>query len=428
MSAAAGSIEPLKRTPLFDLHLELGAKMVPFAGYDMPVQYPLGVLKEHLWTREKAGLFDVSHMGFGFADGPSHAAIVAALETLMPADFANLPLGKIRYSQLLNDDGGIIDDLMVTRSISTDDDGGLLLVVNASRKEIDIAHMNARLPAGCKAALWPRLGVAARCRDRAPPMCWRKHAPAAAALAFMTASAMTFDGLDCHISRSGYTGEDGFEIAVPAKHAEQVARTLLARPRRAADRPRRPRQSCGSKPASASTATTSTRRPARSRPISCGRCRSGGGRKVAFQAPPASSANSRQGPRRKRVGIKPDGRQPAREGTKVLDAAGREVGVITSGGFGPSVNGPVAMGYVDAAAAAVGTPLQLIVRDKPLAGLGGGAAVPSAPVQAVMRAVRTTSPRISSSRRRPGSVCGAGSLHRSGAHTGPGLRRDDDSG
>src|SRR5262245_17895137 len=142
MSDAPASDQPLGRTPLYALHVALGAKMVPFAGYEMPVQYPLGILKEHLHTRASAGLFDVSHMGQAFLIGPTHAATAAALEALVPADILNLKPGQQRYTQLLNDAGGIIDDLMVTRSASETDDGRLFLVVNASRKQVDYAHIS----------------------------------------------------------------------------------------------------------------------------------------------------------------------------------------------------------------------------------------------------------------------------------------------
>src|SRR5215470_8291650 len=150
MSAEPVQNQPLKRTPLYDLHVSLGAKMVPFAGYEMPVQYPLGILKEHLATRAGAGLFDVSHMGQAHMAGPDHATTARALEALVPADIAGLAPGQQRYSQLLNDEGGIIDDLMVTRPASAQDDGRLMLVVNASRKAVDFAHIAVRLPPDVK--------------------------------------------------------------------------------------------------------------------------------------------------------------------------------------------------------------------------------------------------------------------------------------
>src|SRR5262245_62421292 len=148
MSAAPAHNQLLKRTPLYDLHVALGAKMVPFAGYEMPVQYPLGILKEHLNTRAEAGLFDVSHMGQANLDGPDHATTARALEVLVPADIVGLAPGQQRYSQLLNDDGGIIDDLMVTRPVAAKDDGRLLVVVNAARKDVDVPHIQNWLPSG----------------------------------------------------------------------------------------------------------------------------------------------------------------------------------------------------------------------------------------------------------------------------------------
>ena len=168
MSATSNPEPSLERTPLYDLHVSLGARMVPFAGYEMPVQYPLGILKEHLHTRASAGLFDVSHMGQAFLVGPDHATTANALETLVPADIANLGPGQQRYTQLLNDDGGIIDDLMVTRSVSADDDGSLMLVVNASRKEVDYAHIAAQLPDDVRLQPAPERGLLALLRCQRP--------------------------------------------------------------------------------------------------------------------------------------------------------------------------------------------------------------------------------------------------------------------
>ncbi len=357
---------PLKRTPLYDLHVSLGAKMVPFAGYEMPVQYPLGVLKEHLHTREKAGLFDVSHMGQAMvvaADG-RHETVARALEALMPADLLNLAPGRQRYSQLLTDDGGIIDDLMVTRSPSTADDGGLMLVVNASRKDVDYAHIAARLPGGVRLVAMPERALIALQGPTAKTVMARL-APKATALAFMQAASGELGPFDCHFSRSGYTGEDGYEISMVAKNAVAAAKLLLAEDGvqaiglGARDSLRLEAGLClygheldeTISPVEADLVWSMQKR----------RREEGG-----FPGAARIQAELAGGARRRRVGIRPDGRAPAREGTEIQSAAGEPIGVITSGGFGPSANGPIAMGYVAAAHAAPGTALQLIVRGKPL--------------------------------------------------------------
>src|SRR6185503_8287396 len=214
--------EPLKRTPLYDLHFALGAKMVPFAGYEMPVQYPLGILKEHLHTRAHAGLFDVSHMGQAFLIGPDHATTAAALEALVPADILDLKPGQQRYTQLLNDDGGIIDDLMVTRPRDADEDGRLYLVVNAGRKAADYAHLAGRLPGGVKLLPAPELALIAL-QGPAASAVMAGLSPEAAAFAFMTGAPARIGAFGCHVSRSGYTGEDGFEISVATDKVADLA-------------------------------------------------------------------------------------------------------------------------------------------------------------------------------------------------------------
>ncbi|HEY5239221.1 MAG TPA: glycine cleavage system aminomethyltransferase GcvT, partial [Rhizomicrobium sp.] len=221
--------ETLRRTPLHALHLELGGKMVPFAGYEMPVQYKAGVLKEHLHTRAAAGLFDVSHMGQRFLVGPDHATTAYALEQFTPGEFQSLGHGRMRYSLLLNADGGIVDDLMVTRSQSAADDGALGIVVNASRKDVDDDFIRARLPANVKLVTADDRALLAL-QGPASEAVLARHCPKAAALSFMTATSAEFDGIDCAVSRSGYTGEDGFEISIADKHAERVARALLSEP------------------------------------------------------------------------------------------------------------------------------------------------------------------------------------------------------
>lgn len=363
-TGAADPAAQLLRTPLYSEHVKLGAKLVPFAGCEMPVQYPLGVLKEHLWTREKAGLFDVSHMGQAFLSGPNHEATASALEALIPGDILKLDRGRIRYSQLLTRDGGIIDDLMVTRSAAEADDGGLMLVVNASRKAVDYAHIEAHLGPPFKLVAMPERALVALQGPRAEAVL-AKHCPKAVALGFMMATSAEFDGIDCHVSRSGYTGEDGFEISVAEKHAATVCQTLCADPDvqpiglGARDSLRLEAGLClyGHD----IDETTSPVEAALTWSIGKRRRVEGG-----FPGHTRIAREIAEGPTRKRVGIAPQGRQPAREGTIIQDASGREIGRITSGGFGPSVNGPVAMGYVEKAHAAIGTPVGLLVRDKRL--------------------------------------------------------------
>jgi aminomethyltransferase len=363
-TGAADPAAHLLHTPLHAEHIKLGAKMVPFAGYDMPVQYPQGVLKEHVWTRARAGLFDVSHMGQAHLIGPNHAATAAALEALIPGDILGLEPGRIRYSQLLNRDGGILDDLMVTRSAAEADDGRLLLVVNASRKAADYAHIESALGPPFKLAPSPDRALVALQGPRAESV-MAKHCPDAATLGFMTAMRSTFEGLDIHVSRSGYTGEDGFEISVDGRDAVTLWQTLCADPDvqpiglGARDSLRLEAGLClyGHD----IDETTSPVEAALTWSIGKRRRVEGG-----FPGHARIVQEIAEGPSRKRVGIKPDGRQPAREGTIIHDAGGREIGRITSGGFGPSINAPVAMGYVEKAFAKVGTPVGLLVRDKRL--------------------------------------------------------------
>jgi len=361
MSASASA---LKRTPLFDWHVAAGAKMVPFAGYEMPVQYPAGVLKEHLWTREKAGLFDVAHMGVCFLQGPDHVTTARALEALVPADILNLKAGQQRYTQLLAKDGGILDDLMVTRSPDPVGDGNLVLVVNAACKDADYAHIRAHLPSNVKLFVADERALVAIQGPRAAGVL-ATLVPGAADLAFMSGMFGTLLGETVFLTRSGYTGEDGFEIALPASHAATMWREFAAHPDvqpiglGARDSLRLEAGLC----LYGHDIDTSTS------PIEAGlqwsiqkRRRTEGG----FPGADRVQRELRDGPSRRRVGIRPDGRAPAREGTEILSASGDKIGAITSGGFGPTVNGPIAMGYVTPPHAAIGTKVQLVVRGKPL--------------------------------------------------------------
>ena len=358
------STEILKRTPLYELHVKLGARLVPFAGYEMPVQYPTGIVAEHNWTRTNAGLFDVSHMGQATLIGTDHPTVARALEKLVPGDVLGLGLGRIRYTQFTTPAGGIIDDLMVSRSLSEDDDGRLALVVNASRKNVDYHWLRQNLPDGIDLHNDDARALIALQGPKAVDVMAR-HCAEAASLAFMSSTRAAFDGIDCHVARSGYTGEDGFEISVRSDEATRLAEILLAEPEvkpiglGARDSLRLEAGLClyGHD----IDETTS--------PVEAGlswsigkRRRSEGG----FFGADRILKELQDGPSRKRVGIKPEGRAPAREGAMIQSATGGRIGTVTSGGFGPTVNAPIAMGYVEARHALLGTPLSLIVRDKPL--------------------------------------------------------------
>jgi aminomethyltransferase len=344
--------ENLRRTALYDLHVSLGARMVPFAGYSMPVQYE-GILGEHRWTREHAGLFDVSHMGQRFLVGPDHATTTAALQKLTPGEFGSLGLGRMRYTLLLSDSGGIIDDLMVTRSSSEDDDGALGLVFNAGRKEIDDDYFCDRLPDDVTLHTADDRALLALQGPEAVKVLAR-HCPKAKELVFMSATSAEFNGIDCSVSRSGYTGEDGFEISVPSKDVEGVARALLAEPE---VKP----IGLGARDSLRLEAglplydhdlneTTSPVEADLAFAIAKARRSSGG-----FAGAKRILKELQDGPSRKRVGIRPSGRAPVRDGAKILSPDGSEIGVVTSGGFGPTVNAPVAMGYVEAKYSSPGT-------------------------------------------------------------------------
>jgi aminomethyltransferase len=352
------------KTPLHALHVELGARMAPFAGYDMPIHYRAGVLAEHLHTRKSAGLFDVSHMGQALIEGADHAAVAAFLETLCPADFLNLAPGRQRYSQLLNDGGGIVDDLMVTRPPGAD--GALRLVVNASRKAADYAFIRSRLPVTIRLTPLPEAALIALQGPQAAPIMARLAAGGGLeTMPFMSARPAQVAGFEAFVSRSGYTGEDGYEVSVASTDAESLARILLAEPEvrpiglGARDSLRLEAGLClyGHEldetvdPVEAALSWSIQKR-----------------RRIEGGFPGARRIQDAlaNGPARQRVGVRPDGRAPAREGAEILSPDGSPVGVVTSGGFGPSVGAPIAMGYVAPAHAAVGTPIGLVVRGKPL--------------------------------------------------------------
>lgn len=350
-------------TPLYDEHVALGARMVPFAGYLMPVQYA-GIIAEHQHTREKAGLFDVSHMGQAYLVGPDHGTTARALEALVPADILNLSPGRQRYTQFLNGQGGILDDLMVHRSADPADDGRLFLVVNAACKDADFAHLAAHLPANVALRPVPDRALLALQGPAAAAVMVRLGA-AVADWPFMSAGPATVAGIPAHVSRSGYTGEDGYEISVAADRAVDLWRALLGDPDvapiglGARDSLRLEGGLClyGHDLDATTTPTEANLLWSIQK-----RRREEGG----FPGADVVRRQIADGPPRLRVGIRPEGRAPAREGTEIRALDGAPLGTVTSGGFGPTVGGPVAMGYVAAVAAVPGTRVELVVRGKPL--------------------------------------------------------------
>ncbi|MBS9722064.1 glycine cleavage system aminomethyltransferase GcvT [Tianweitania sp. BSSL-BM11] len=354
----------LHQTPLHPLHVRLNARLVPFAGYDMPVQYPLGIMKEHLQTRSGAGLFDVSHMGQVVvkAQSGNYADAALALEALVPVDLLGLKAGRQRYGFFTNDEGGILDDLMITNR-----GDHLLVVVNAACKEADLAYMEAKLTS-CAVNLLEDRALLALQGPRAEAVLatlW----DGVSAMKFMDVRDATLCGAACIVSRSGYSGEDGFEISVPAEKAEELAQALLDHPDceaiglGARDSLRLEAGLClyGSD----IDTTTSPVEAALEWAIQKAR-RTGGAREGGFPGSARILEELNNGAARRRVGLKPDGKAPVRaHATLFRDAGGREpIGEVTSGTFGPSVESPVAMGYLPADLAAAGTQVFAEVRGK----------------------------------------------------------------
>lgn len=360
--------KPLKSTPLDAWHRRLGARMVAFAGYAMPVQYDLtgalaarcrgGVMAEHLHCRSQAALFDVSHMGQAMLTG---ATAAAALERLVPGDIVGLKPGRQRYTLFTNEAGGILDDLMVANL------GGekLFLVVNASRKDDDFTHIAANLPGGVQLAVIEDRALLALQGPMAA-MVFARLAPDAATLPFMGVGAIEVGGIPCLVSRSGYTGEDGFEISLPANRAEAFADALLAEPEVAP-------AGLGARDSlrlEAGLCLYGNDIDELTSPVEAGLTWViGKRRREAWDFPGAAvirdqlEANTVT---RLRVGIRPEGRAPARAHADIVADDGTEAGIVTSGGFSPTLNAPVAMGYVRRDLAAAGTPLSVVVRGKPL--------------------------------------------------------------
>ncbi|MET1416004.1 glycine cleavage system aminomethyltransferase GcvT [Roseibium sp. HPY-6] len=342
-----------KRTPLYDLHVELGGKMVDFAGWEMPVQYPLGIMGEHKQCREKAALFDVSHMGQVILKGEN---VGEKLEALCPQAFSTLKEGKARYGFFTNEAGGIMDDLIVSNA-----GDHFFVVVNASMRHQDIPHMARHLDGVEVIEIFDRALVAVqgpKAEDVVGALC-----PAARDLKFMETTVAEINGVTCRVSRLGYTGEDGYEISIPEDKAVEIARSFLAN------------EDC--EPAGLG-ARDSLRLEAGlclygndidndTSPIEASliwaiqkRRREEGG----FPGADRILREVAEGPSRKLVGLKPDGRAPARHGVEVQSEGGQSIGVVTSGGFGPTAGGPVAMGYVSAASAEPGTKVNLMIRGK----------------------------------------------------------------
>ncbi len=348
-----------KRTPLHALHLALGARMTDFAGYALPVQYPAGTRAEHLHVRERAGLFDVSHMGQIAISG---AGAARELEALTPADIQGLAPGRMRYALLTDGAGGVLDDIIATNA----GEDGLVVVANAARKDHDAALLRDGLPT-CDAELLEDLALLAL-QGPAAAAALEPLAPGASALPFMGSGLFEVAGAPCRVSRCGYTGEDGFEVSAPADRATEIAEALLAHPAvapaglGARDTLRLEAGLClyghdlspGTTPVEAALEWTIARRR-----------RAEGG----FPGAETILRQLAEGAPRRRIGVQPLGRAPAREGAEIVDDDGARLGALTSGGFGPSLKAPVAMGYVESRAARENAPLNVVVRGKPLPAL-----------------------------------------------------------
>ncbi|WP_112437452.1 glycine cleavage system aminomethyltransferase GcvT [Rhizobium sp.] len=354
----------LKKTPLHDLHLSLGARMVPFAGYDMPVQYPAGVMKEHLQTRAAAGLFDVSHMGQVVIKAKSgkYEDAALALESLVPVDILGLAEGRQRYGFFTDDNGGILDDLMITHL-----DDHLFVVVNAACKDADVAHLQKHLSDTCDITVLDRALIALQ-GPRAVEALAELWADVAA-MKFMDVRHCRLHDVSCLVSRSGYSGEDGYEISIPSDMAVDVTKRLLEHPDvepiglGARDSLRLEAGLClyGNDIDTTTTPVEAALVWAIQKARKTGGARAGG-----FPGAERILSELDNGATRRRVGLKPDGKAPVRGHAKLYaDQEGKtEIGEVTSGGFGPSVEGPVAMGYVPVASADVGTVVYAEVRGK----------------------------------------------------------------
>jgi len=360
-------IDTIETLPLDSWHRARGARMVEFADYHMPIQYE-GIMAEHLWTRQNAGLFDVSHMGqlLFFAEGD--ADVAAALEQLLPGDVAGLVAGRMRYSLLLADSGGILDDLMVTRLGGGAFEGAAFyMVVNGAVKADDIAHLVEHLPDDVRLNHLDEQALLALQGPKAVDALAR-IVPGVDSLVFMTAASFDWNGTTLWISRSGYTGEDGFEISVPAEAVEALAEALCAQPEvkpiglGARDSLRLE----AGLPLYGHDLDTQTTPIMADLGFALSKRRR---EEASFPGAARILAERENGPALKRVGVLVEGKQPVREGATVLDASGAEVGKVTSGGFAPSVGAPIAMAYVPLALAAPGTRITLAQRGKTHTGI-----------------------------------------------------------
>ncbi|MFC4352219.1 glycine cleavage system aminomethyltransferase GcvT [Fodinicurvata halophila] len=346
--------DTLATTPLHALHVELGGRMVPFAGYDMPVQYPDGIMSEHLHCRSAAGLFDVSHMGQVRVKGKD---VRQAVETLLPADLVNSEAGRMHYSFLLNDKGGILDDLMVTPF-----EDHVFMVLNAACKQSDIAHLKARLPAGCEVIEEDDKALLALQGPEAANVL-SALAPDVAEMRFMTMRDLDIAGVPCRISRSGYTGEDGYEISVPGAQADAFARKLLADARvkpiglGARDSLRLEAGLClyGHD----IDETTTPIEAALTWAVAKSRREAGG-----FPGDSIILKQIAEKTPQRRVGLIGEGRAPVREGAELVNDAGEVIGKVTSGSYGPSAEAPVAMGYLPRELSEPGTKVKALVRGR----------------------------------------------------------------
>ncbi|WP_418121479.1 glycine cleavage system aminomethyltransferase GcvT [Variovorax sp. 160MFSha2.1] len=371
MAASSAPATELLKTPLYDLHLELGARMVPFAGYSMPVQYPAGLMAEHKHTRDAAGLFDISHMGQLRLVGPDAAA---AFETLMPVDVIDLPAGKQRYGLLLDDEGGILDDLM----FFNEGNGSIFVIVNGACKVADIAHIQKKIGSRCEVRPLPENALLALQGPQAAATLARLS-PGVERFVFMTGGAVQIDGIAAFVTRSGYTGEDGFEISVAASDAERLARLLLAQPEvkpiglGARNSLRLEAGLClyGSDIDTTTTPVEASLNWAMQKVRRAGGAREGGFpgaakvlAQLAASTAGAAGHTDHDTLKRKRVGLVALERIPVRDGTVLQSFEGQDIGTVTSGLLGPTADRCIAMGYVATAFAEPGTRVQAIVRGK----------------------------------------------------------------
>lgn len=372
-SSDSSSAEQLLKTPLYGLHVELGARMVPFAGYSMPVQYPAGLMAEHRHTRNAAGLFDISHMGQLRLVGPDAAA---AFETLMPVDVIDLAPGKQRYGLLLNDEGGILDDLM----FFNEGHGSIFVIVNGACKVADIAHIRQKIGARCDVQPMPDHALLALQGPQAAAVLARLS-PGIERFVFMTGGAVQIGGIPAFATRSGYTGEDGFEISVAGQNAEALARLLLAQPEvepiglGARNSLRLEAGLClyGNDIDTTTTPVEASLNWAIQKVRRTGGAREGGfpgaARVLAQLAAATAGAaghTDHDTLKRKRVGLVALERVPVRDGTVLQSFEGKDIGFVTSGLLGPTADRPIAMGYVATAYSEPGTRVQAIVRGKPV--------------------------------------------------------------